>query len=322
MENVNRWTMNGVERKSQLLGIFLVLIATIIANANAVYLGHLAQGLPPALLSFYYGLMAFLFFLLLRWRFLKGILGNTRKSVSDVVGLNVVTMGNWVGYIFALKYLEPAITVAIIVGTGPIFVILLGRYLRPHGRIYRGEHGSAIGILFTLFLLTYLTHSGKTGIGTLPAIGFLIGIFGSITSGVAMAATTIYLKNLTEKGWKSFDIMMVRFFLLIFVSFLLCHQQSISLRLDGTPWTSIFVAAVTGTVIPLGLYVIAIRKVEPITAIILLATGPIFTLLFQFFDHRIVWSYHTLISILILISFVFWGSWVRVREDKRFCLTQ
>lgn len=317
MGNVNRWTTNGVERKSHLLGIFLVLIATIIANANAVYLGNLTQGVPPALLSFYYGLVAFLFFLLLRCRSLGVITANTRKSISDVIGLNVVTMGNWIGYIFALKYLEPAITVAIIVGTGPIFIILLGRYLRPHGRIYRGEQGSALGILFSLFLLVYLTHSGKTGIGPLSAIGFLIGIFGSITSGVAMAATTIYLKNLTEQGWKAFDIMIVRFFLLIFVAFLFCLQQSVSLRLEATQWPFVLLAAATGAIIPLSLFVVGLEKTEPITATILLATGPIFTLLFQFFDHRIIWSYHTLISILILITVVFLGSWVRVRTQNR-----
>jgi drug/metabolite transporter (DMT)-like permease len=104
-------------------------------------------------------------------------------------------------------------------------------------------------------------------------------------AGLAVAASIVYSKRLSEAGFSPRSVMSVRFFVAIAASWIAVavasHPHVTAALVPGVN------LALISTVVPLYLLQLGIKHAEPITVSLLVCLGPGFTLALQLLDSRL-----------------------------------
>ncbi|MBV9160721.1 MAG: ATP-grasp domain-containing protein [Pseudonocardiales bacterium] len=272
------------------LGIAYVSVFLILANANAVFSGHLLQTLHPFTFLFWSFFISTVFFgVLLIARNGLGALAVDRVSLVPLLTLNATSAFNWIGYFFALRFIEPAIVSAIMGGLGPLSTILLERALRGR-RLPSRIYVPAAGVLVGAGLLAWASLTGRSGLKEISIVTSATGLAASAVGGVSQALNTVATKQLGDRGWGSTQIMTHRFYLLLIVAagFALTGP-GLSVH-SGPTVGMMLIATVMGVIAPLWPLQRGIILSEPFTIAVMLSLAPILTYLFQGFDNRMHWS--------------------------------
>lgn len=294
---------HSVRVPSEAAGIAQVAAFVVLGTANAVYSGNLLQDLHPFTFLFWSFLATSAVFLgllarrqgLAAWRV-------GRESIRPLVVLNVTSALNWIGYFYALRFIEPAVVSSIMGGVGPLVTIGLERLVR-HRRLSQGAATAAIGILAGAAVLAWGSLSGRSGLADSSATAAAVGLTSAVFGGLSMALTTIAVKQLGERGWSSSAILAHRFYLLVLIALCLALGGA-ELMPDGREqWTGIAVATAFGVILPIWLLQRGIIASQPFRVAALLATAPALTYLFQAFDARIEWSAASGIGCLLVSLF-------------------
>lgn len=299
---------------SGISGLLAVFLFSILTASLDVYAGYVLQQIEVSILVFIcFTVTASIFFTkeaLQR----KNVFGVIKRYPRDVLALNLTTTVSWLGLFYALKYLEPAIVSVISIAIGPLCTILLGYFLRRDAKVLRMELLCAGGIFLITIGLSWLSLSGKSGIGSTTPGAIFAGLFAAVLSGSAAAANIVFSKRLSERKVSVSSIMSIRFFLIIAIAFALSyfHFQEVIWRVDII--ISALVISIIGTVLPLYLLHIGIEKIEPITVSFIVMTAPIFTFLLQGFDQRLETSWPSLIGILLIMTLVYVTSIIRYKR--------
>lgn len=304
----------SLAKNTQSLGILLVVSFLVLANANAVFAGNLLQTIHPFTFLFW-SFSACAIFFLLRLRTTEGrnALAVDRASVMPLLIVNGTTAFNWVGYFFALKFIEPAIVSAIMGGVGPLFMIGLERAIR-HRVLPPTAYVAAVGILLGACSLVWASLSGLSGMENVSLSAAIIGLSAATLGGASQALNTLATKQLGERNWNADKIMAHRFYLLIVGAFLLAltgpglNVSTLS-QVGGISISTIF-----GVIVPLWLLQRGILISEPFAVAALLSLAPILTYLFQGFDNRIAWSGVSLAGCIVVVVFTVLSIKVKHKE--------
>jgi drug/metabolite transporter (DMT)-like permease len=196
---------------------------------------------------------------------------------------------NWIGFYYALRFIEPAIVSAIMGGLGPMSTIVLERVVRGR-RLPSRIWVAASGVLVGAGLLAWASLSGRSGLAEIGMSASVIGLTAATVGGFSQALNTIATKQLANRGWSANQIMTHRFYLLIVVAGVLASTGP-GLALHGTSQAALLaIATVLGVIAPLWPLQRGIILSEPFTVAALLSLAPILTYLFQGFDDRLHWS--------------------------------
>ena len=128
----------------------------------------------------------------------------------------------FMGFYFALKYVESAIVSALEMGIGPLFVLLLAVFAKEY--IPKVQWVIAIGTLFACIILIMAVLSGNSALQmdvTLPVINALVA---SVGCGIGAVLCTRYSKKLSEAGWTSSMILTHRYYGIILLSFMATYD--------------------------------------------------------------------------------------------------
>src|SRR5699024_11711474 len=106
------------------------------------------------------------------------------KTILPLVKLNLSSMLAFMGFYFALKYIEPAIVSSLEMGVGPLFVVLIAILQRQP--IIIGNSIIAVATMLTTILLIYAVLTGQSAVIIHLDIYFILGI---ITSIIAILVT-------------------------------------------------------------------------------------------------------------------------------------
>ena len=303
-------------------GLALILIFDVLSAMKEVYAASLLQHIEPPLLIFSCFLTTFLYFNFIHIKDFTLYWESLRKELKNVTWFNFKTLGSWFTFFYAIKYIEPAVASALISALGPIVTIILGKYLRPGSPVLKSEFFASIGIFISILLLGIVTWSGKSGMGFIPNTGTCVGFVAAIICGVCIVGNTFFGKRLNDEGWPATKVMAARFFLLLFVSGLLCLKSSPDLQLLNNYSLGFILIAVFGTIIPLYCLQKGIEKTEPITVALALSIAPLFTFLMQSFDSRLSSSIYSFATIIFILFFIGLGifsrygaiSWIQERK--------
>ncbi len=275
------------------------------STANAVYVAHVMQLFNPFAFLFYCFLLAAAIFNTINITLPSHdrSLPVKKSHFYDILLLNVTTCFNWIGFFYALKYLEPAIVSAIISGSSPLITLFLNRVLRHNRQISTRESISGAGILSGTLFLAWTSTTGKSGISGTPIYLTILGLAAAVAGGTSISATTIFSKRLNDSGWTARKIMAHRFYLLIPLVGILAFIDS---ALDITIFNQLFsisIVTVFGVILPLFILQIGINNCEPFPVMALLGISPMCTFILQSFDARITWSLNSALGVLIIIVF-------------------
>jgi drug/metabolite transporter (DMT)-like permease len=304
-------------KNTHLTGVVYVLGFVLLANANAVFSGRLLQSLHPFVFLFWAFIITVSFYattqFLLNGRSAFSV---TRDSLWPLIALNMTSAFNWIGYFFALRYLEPAIVAAIMCGFGPVSVVVLEKMIQRNS-LSRYAYVAAIGTIVGATFLVWTSFIGLAGIRSNSTIDVIIGLCAALAGGISQALTTIVIKELGRRSWTASKIMVHRFYLLLLVvSVLTAFGPGISIS-SGTQFNMFLIAVVLGVITPLFLLQRGILLSDPFTTSVLLALGPVLTYLFQLFDDRIEFSITSAIGCFVVVFFVVYGTWMKTRTTPR-----
>lgn len=298
-------------------GILYVAAFLVLANANAVFSGNLLQQLHPFTFLFWSFAISSGFFLtrLLLSAGTRGLAIGVSASGSLLV-LNFTSALNWIGYFYALRYIEPAIVSAIMGGLGPVSTILLERVVRRR-QLPVYTYVVAMGILSGTALLAWASLVGLAGVHPINVNDTLIGLAAAATGGASQALNTIATKQLGERSWTATRIMAHRFYLLIIVAAVLAYSGPGFVIASSMQVGGLVIATLIGVIIPLWLLQRGILLSEPFTVAALLAWAPLLTYIFQVFDVRIQWSVTSALGCAMIVLATVLGTWIKFKRQKK-----
>lgn len=309
-------TNGAFTKNAHLTGVVHVLGFVLLANANAVFSGRLLQSLHPFVFLFWAFVSTVIFYAIAQFLLHgRSTFSITRDSLWPLIALNVTNAFNWIGYFFALRYLEPAIVAAIMCGFGPVSVVVLDKVIRGNS-VPRYAYFAAVGTIVGAGFLVWTSFSGLAGIKSNSTIDVIIGLCAALAGGISQALTTVVIKELGCRGWTASKIMVHRFYLLLFVASILATLgpgMSIS---SGTQLNMFLIAVIFGVITPLFLLQRGILLSDPFTTSVLLALGPVLTYVFQLLDDRIRLSSSSAIGCVFVVGFVMYGAVMQTRNRK------
>lgn len=269
-----------------LTGVIPVVGYALTTGILNVYAGRMFQSHDPgSVAAISFSLTAAVFVGLELGPRLRVTLGRARRHLADVAVLNVTTAIAWLTVLFSLKYIEPAIVNVISLALAPVILAVLGSWVRRGTPVVPGEIVTSVGIFVLIVVLTWGSFTGETAVGSIGTHRAALGVTLAVVAGLAVAASIVYSKRLSEAGFSPRSVMSVRFFVAIAASWVAVavasHPHVTAAIVPGVN------LALISTVVPLYLLQLGIKHAEPITVSLLVCLGPGFTLALQLLDSRL-----------------------------------
>lgn len=286
--------LSKVQTNTYMLGMFSLLLAAVLTALSQVYYANKVQAVHPFLFTCVSYAIATLVFSGMavgaktpyRWR----------QTWPIIVKLNLATMLAFMGFYFALKYIEPAIVSSLEMGLGPLFVLLLAFWQKQP--IHRVQLWIALSTFFACMLLVVNVFTGNSGVQTWD-INSVIGIVASILCGLGAVYCTVYSKQLSAAGWSSAMILSKRFYGIVIVSAAMTYQVLFTYLLENVSW--ILIMTLFGVLLPMYFLQQGIKYCAAFFVMMSLCFIPVFTFFFQLLDARLIWSNTTFAGVLLLL---------------------
>jgi drug/metabolite transporter (DMT)-like permease len=297
---------------SFVIGIAASFLSISMSAIKTVYVSEIVHAIHPILLvactfiltAGYFHLHCFVM------RQYKVELGG---SLSALVGLNLMTAVAWIGFYYALKYVEPSVVSCLVTGIGPLVVLVLDRFIRKTRELFWSDITIGGGIVV---VASYLVWSGLRSAGPsqteFDAGGLPLALAASILSGIGLTGVTVFNKKLFDLGWSPPQVLAHRFYLLVVLALL--GVVTMLTPTERELWTkfvpSIVFVAVVGVLIPLFALQIGIRACSPVTVSSVLALGPVLTLSVQMLDGRTPATTRALLGVFSITLLVVANVWL------------
>lgn len=141
---------------------------------------------------------------------------NWAKDKKTLLKLNIASAITFMGFYFALKYVELAIVSSLEMGIAPLFILLL--MLLQRTLISIKKWIISIGTLAACLLLIWVVISGESGVTSQISSNMFIGIIASICCGIGAVFCSEYSRELSDSGWSSSMILSKRYIAIILIS--------------------------------------------------------------------------------------------------------
>ena len=276
------------------IGVIALLVSALLTSISQVFYANRVQTIHPFLFT---GISFFI--TLLYFQFIAMRQKVDRKwgiSWQPLVKLNIASAVTFMGYYFALKYIEPAIVSSLEMGVGPLFILLI--YIFQKQKIIKEQWGIAIVTLFSCVLLIWAVVVGNSGVDFEFSTEVFVGILASILCGAGAVLCTIYSKQLSENGWTSSMILSKRFFGIVILSFVFTYDLIVPYFKEHIVW--ILIVTFFGVLLPMYFLQKGIQLTNTFLVMMSLCFIPVFTFFLQLFDARITFSYPTFFGVVLL----------------------
>ncbi len=259
--------------RGESLGLLLVLSYVILSSTKDIILERLLSISNPAdYLVIVFGIASGIYWLVgkatpcaIPRQFSK------RAVLPTLLALNVVTLGNWFGLYYSLKYLSAPAVSLLYAGVIPVATLIINAAVRKTIAPPR-EFLCAGGLFLIAFSWFAESLSVATYQHTVLGLTFLIG------SACTIASTTVLSKKLSDLHVPTSVVMTHRFYLLLLVAFALASSRSSLVQVLADNILIVLFVAVGGTVISLWALQKGIEKTDPMTTNLVISAGPVITL--------------------------------------------
>lgn len=233
---------------------------------------------------------------------------NWKQDAKPLIKLNIASAITFMGFYFALKYVEPAIVSSLEMGVAPLFIVLLMLVKRQVVAVRKWI--ISIGTLAACGILIWAVISGESGVTAGLSVEMVLGIAASILCGIGAVYCSEYSKELSERGWSSSMILSKRYIAIIVVSFIVTYDLIIPYFMDNITW--ILLVTIGGVLVPNYLLQKGIQYTNTFLVMMSLSFIPVFTFIFQLFDSRLQFSSVTAIGVGLLFICGVWS----LKEEK------
>lgn len=271
-----------------------MLGSAILTSISQVFYANQVQSVHPFLftgISFFITALYFQVF-----TFKQRLKNDWVEARKPLLKLNIASAITFMGFYFALKYVEPAIVSSLEMGIAPLFILILMMLQRKI--ISTKKWIISIGTLAACLMLIWAVINGASGIASQISSKMFIGIFASILCGIGAVFCSEYSKQLSDIGWTSSMILSKRYIGIILISFIFTYDLITPYFMENIIW--ILIVTISGVLIPNYLLQKGIQYTNTFLVMMSLSFIPVFTFLFQLFDTRIHFSLVTCVGVLLL----------------------
>jgi drug/metabolite transporter (DMT)-like permease len=285
--------------KTMVKGASFLLLSALLTSISQVYYANQVQGVHPFLFTGVSFFITALIFNMIALKQRSRLNVSVRASINDLVNLNGSSILAFMGFYYALKFIEPAIVSSFEMGVGPFFAIVVTAMIAKEKiRATREQWMITFGTFLASLLLMMAALFGLSGVKVTNNIDFVYGIVASVLCGFGAVLCTIYSKKLSNAGWTSSSILAHRFYGIIVISFFMTYDILPAYLMANIDW--IILVTIFGVAIPTFLLQKGIQHCEPFFVMMSICFIPVFSFVFQLFDPRIEWSTPVLIGVLML----------------------
>lgn len=293
---------------------FLWCLTTAFSN---VATGSVEQNISPLIVCFFTFSVSCIFFLLCNIRNTSALTKKTMVHLSDAVQLNFTTLGCWFFWLYSLKYIEPAIAGAIVLGIRPISTIILGVFLYKDQRILISDYIGSFFLFLAVIYLSYLSISQKSAItNTEGTLNIILSLISCVVSGILLSANTIYTKRLSNAKFSAIEILSIRFiFSILILGLFIFFSNSTAIEFSSYFIFSIALLSFSLIIIPQYLFQLSVAKLEPISIAIISPLMPILSFFFQYTDQRLQPTWWTIIGVTLIFFIVVANTMLRYKAE-------
>ena len=285
---------NVQTNRTYVIGVICLLVGAVLTSLSQVYYANRVQAVHPFLFTCVSFFVATVIFQLLAARHKQDYRWSTTRST--ILKLNIATVCCFMGFYFALKYIEPAIVSSLEMGLGPLFVLLLA--LKSKERVLKMQWVIAFSTLAACLMLVANIFMGNSGVQQWDRYT-VIGIGASVLCGLGAVYCTVYSKELSAAGWTSAMILAKRFYGIVVLSFLMSYDLLPTYLSGNIVW--ILVMTTFGVLLPMYFLQQGIKYCNVFIVMMSLCFIPVFTFFFQLFDERLIWSNTTFAGVMLLL---------------------
>lgn len=276
-----------------LAALCFVAAYAVLAAANGVAAAKLLQEIDIAAFTFVSFLCAALMFYgVRRYRERNGpsqvlALGLGRREIG---ALNVTTGLSWVLMYVAYANLEPAVAATIMCSVGPFVAIAFEGGAAGGGRRKPARWALAAGFVAGGAILFYGSLTGRSAVAGFEQSRILLGAAAAVGCGYFMTVSTVYLKRLSVRGFRTDQVMAHRFYMLLAVTggYALWHETLVDTVLAHG--ALIAGLSIIGVVFPMVLLQRGITLGTPFLTMVVMAGAPLVSIVLQLFDGRLAVS--------------------------------
>lgn len=308
--------MKGPAQASSLLGVLLVATYVVMCSGREIYLSSLLKQVPLFLLLFLSFGLATLFFLLIQVPQGKGLGIKLRASWMDVVKINFTTALMWGAFLYALKWIQPAVVSSLNGAMGPISSLALGLWMIQGQKTFKSDYVAATGVLVSVAYMITMILAGRHADGSIEPTNIVLGLAASVVSGVVTALNNIYAKRLSKAGWSAGEVLAVRFGVLILISGAFTLGSSAAVDFGTVGFINFLAVALLGMVLPIYILQLGIARSDVNVVALLIAVGPLLTLALQTWVGKVALSAASLVGILGVTLSVVLGIFLRLRRER------
>lgn len=282
-----------------LAALCFVAAYAVLAAANGVTAAMLLQEMDIAAFTFVSFLCAALMFYgVRRYRERSGpsqvlALGPGKREIG---ALNVTTGLSWILMYVAYANLEPAVAATLMCSVGPFVAIAFEGGAGPARRT-QARWALAAGFVAGGAVLFYGSLSGRSAVAGFEQSRILLGAAAATGCGYFMTVSTVYLKRLSVRGFRTDQVMAHRFYMLLAVTggYALWQGTLVETVLAHGPL--IMGLSVIGVVVPMVLLQRGITLGTPFLTMVVMAGAPLVSIVLQLFDGRLAVSPLSLIGV-------------------------
>ncbi len=305
---------------SSSFGIICLLLFALSQGVRDALFGNIFQSVSflfIAVLAF--GLSCIVFFLLALLRNPKDLMRLARAPAALAM-LNLTTAIAWLGFLFGLRHLEPAVVATFYNGVGPL-VALTASFLGWSGVRRKTPIPEMIcyaGLAATLAVLATIVLTGRSGMSSDSAALQAAALVAVTAGGVMITISYIITLWFADEDVGSDAVMSARFPLTFAVAAATEFAVGGAGPRPAIEAVPMFAAATFALiVVPSFLVQLGVSRTSPLTANVLRALGPVCVFAIQQFDGRLSFSGGTLVCIASFCVFAILASLFRGWSETR-----
>ena len=173
-----------IDKSVYKVGVYALLISALLTSVSQVFYANQVQSVHPFLFT---GISFFITALYFQAFAIKQPVNvNWKIATMPILKLNIASAVTFMGFYFALKYVEPAIVSSLEMGVAPLFILVLMLFQRK--TISKQKWIISIGTLCACLLLIWAVIQGESGIASEYSATLLVGILASVVFGIGSSS--------------------------------------------------------------------------------------------------------------------------------------
>lgn len=283
-------------------GVSIGLVFCLISAAFDVYVAYLTQVVSTPVVVFYCFITSALFFAACALsRGARLLYPKIKEHWRVVLVVNGAVLLNWGGLFYALRYLEPAVVGVASVACGPALTLILSLFNKRSAKVAFADALVSCLVLTSVAIMLFNSFTGDSGISTTTLSQRLLGIASVLACALGTVMYTVFSKAMFARQWSVYEILAVRNVAMIGVCVVVIPASGGSFALGRELILPMALLVVVGHLLPIYLIQKTIYFLTPIHVSLVLLTLPVFVLLLQYLDTRVVFSMASVVAVSVIV---------------------